>query len=456
MDTDPGGEYHLELLNSILLLDVTANFFELAASLFLLVLLLVCSALISGSEVAYFSLDQNDLDQLEKEDRTEGRILKLLEKPKHLLATILVANNFINVAIILVSNYLIKQIFDNVDISPILHTFLTVVLVTFLLVLFGEVAPKVYAKSNNLKLAKVMAGPLLFLRKIIMPIGGTLLIKSTSIIETRLNQKETRVSFEEIDQAIELTVKDDKNANQEIELLKSIVKFGNVPVKQIMCARVDIKALEIKNTFKELLKMVRESGYSRIPVYEENFDSVIGFLYAKDLLKHLNEPHDFDWHHLIRKNPFFIPENKKIDDLLKEFQDKRVHVAIVVDEYGGTSGLITLEDVLEEIIGEIQDEFDDHEEVEYKKINDFNFLFEGKTMINDVCRLVGVESTTFDDVRGDSDSVAGLILEKVGKLPQLDSVIPIKNYKFKIVAVDKRRIRQIKVTLPQRIGNLKQ
>jgi len=249
--------------------------------------------------------------------------------------------------------------------------------------------------------------------------------------------------------AIELTVKDTKNANQEIELLKSIVKFGNVPVKQIMCARVDITAIDIEDDFAEVLKLVRESGYSRIPVYTEDLDTINGFLYAKDLLKHLDKKHDFEWQQIIRTSPFFIPESKKIDDLLKEFQEKRVHIAIVVDEFGGTAGLVTLEDVLEEIIGEIKDEFDDHVEVEYKKINDYNFIFEGKTMINDVCKLTGLETSIFDKVRGDADSLGGLILEIVGRLPKHEEEISFEDYSFKVISVDKKRIRQVKLTLPK-------
>lgn len=449
MDTDPDGEYHPEILNYILPLAIPASFLELSFGFLVLVILLVCSAMISGAEVAYFSLDQNSIDDIDKDSKKGERILSLLKKPKYLLATILVANNFINVAIIMVSTYQIKQLINEATMPSWMYILISVVLVTFLLVLFGEVAPKVYAKSNNIKLATIMAGPLTFLGKMLYPISNQL-VKSTSILENKLsNQDEdTRVSIEEIDQAIELTVGDTKNASQEAELLKSIVKFGNVPVKQIMCARVDIVALDVENTFAEVLKLVRDSGYSRIPVYEENFDKVIGFLYAKDLLEHLEKGNSFGWQEIVRTPPFFIPENKKIDDLLKEFQEKRIHVAIVVDEYGGTAGLVTLEDVLEEIIGEIKDEFDDHIEVEYKKLNDYNFLFEGKTMINDVCRLVGIETSTFEEVRGDSDSLAGLILEMVGRLPKLDEEIQINDYEFKIVSVDSRRIRQVKITLP--------
>ncbi len=462
MDSDPGGEYYHYYLDTLLLSIDYSNHFSFVIGVIVLCFLLVCSGLISGSEVAFFSMDQNDLEGIKKDNKTGNKIIQLLDQPKRLLATILIANNFINVAIIMLSTYLLNIIFSDElaswvssalgeELGKAISFFFEVVLITFLLVLFGEVAPKVYAKKNNLKLAGIMARPLNFLSKVTRW-PSSLLMKGYDALENKFKTKDgNKVTLEEIDHAIELTVKDTANANQEIELLKSIVKFGNVPVKQIMCARVDITAIDIEDKFTDVLKMIRESGYSRIPVYTEDLDTINGFLYAKDLLEHLDKKNDFNWQKIIRTSPFFIPESKKIDDLLKEFQAKRVHIAIVVDEFGGTAGLVTLEDVIEEIIGEIKDEFDDHIEVEYKKINDYNFLFEGKTMINDVCKLTGLDTSIFEEVRGDADSLGGLILEMVGRLPKYDEVINFENYSFKIVSVDKKRIRQVKVTLPDDI-----
>lgn len=456
---------------------------DIIASFLLIVLLLIASALISGSEVAFFSLTHNDFDDLETENTdTANHILYLKDRPRSLLATILISNNFINVAIVVVSDFLIKIMLppefflqtgknlikfinqldyfnwldwsitsaSNVDFSKsIIEVFLTVVVVTFLLVLFGEVAPKVYAKINNIKMAKMMAYPLIILNKIFYPFS-TILVTWTNIIEKRLETraKNGMTSKEDIDEAIELTVSTEKDAEGEIDILKSIVKFGDISVTQIMRSRVDVIAIDFRTSYHEVLATVREAGFSRIPVYENDFDNVVGILYVKDLLGHLNEDDKFEWQKLMRSNVHFVPETKKIDDLLKEFQSKRLHIAIVVDEYGGSSGIVTLEDVMEEVIGEIQDEFDDHSEVVYTKVDDNNYLFEGKTMLNDVCRIIGVDTTTFDDIKGESDSVAGLLLELVGRIPKLDREITIDGFKFKVVAVNKRRIEEVLITLP--------
>lgn len=446
METEPGGSFY-PIYESFILLSST-SLLGVGIALVLLVLLLLSSAMISGAEVAYFSLDNNDVDDLQKNmDDNNGLILKLLEEKQYLLATILVTNNFINIAIILVSAFILGYLLPH-NMNELAKFLIEVVLVTFLLVLFGEVSPKVYASSNNVKLARIMAKPLVFLGTMTYPIT-VILVNTTSIIENQIKNRydsNQQVSMEDIDQAIELSVTDTQNAKKEIRLLKSIVKFGNVSVKQIMHSRVDVTALEQQTGFHELLQLVRESGYSRIPVYDDNFDNVTGILYAKDLLEHLNKTDKFKWIDIIRP-AFFVPETKKIDDLLSEFQEKRVHIAIVVDEYGGTAGLVTLEDVLEEIIGEIKDEFDDDEELDYTKIDDNNFLFEGKTMLNDVCRIIGTDTTTFDEVKGDSDSLAGLILELAGRLPKVNRIIEYSNYRFLITAADKRRIVQVKVTI---------
>ncbi len=448
METDPGDEYHSEILDIILLLSSDPSLFAFGLGTVFLFLLLISSALISGAEVAYFSLNHQDLEDLSKDmDKKNSKILELLNTPRYLLSTILITNNFINVSTIVLSTFLLGGLLK--DLADWQKFIIETIIVTFLLVLFGEVAPKVYANANNLKLARFMAPPLSVLKKLTHFIGLPL-VSGTTFIEKRMEKKNsegTLVSLEDIDQAIELTVKDTKGAKQEIKLLKSIVKFGNVPVKHIMRSRVDVIAIDKEDSFKEIISTVKKTGFSRIPVYEETLDNINGFLYAKDLLKHLNADASFNWHSILRP-AFFVPETKKIDDLLREFQIRRVHIAIVVDEYGGTAGLVTLEDILEEIIGEIKDEFDDQVEMEYKKINDYNFLFEGKTMLNDVCRLVGIETTIFDKVRGDSDSLAGLILELAGRIPELNEEIEHRNYIFKITAVDNRRIKQVKITLP--------
>lgn len=439
-----------------------------------ILLLLACSALVSGSEVAFFSLTPNDFERLEQENGpTSQRILALKNKPRRLLATILISNNFINIAIVILSEFVLmktipKGAFDQWALfvvslwgapSPervaywswLIGFLITVVGVTFLLVLFGEVAPKVYAKINNLQLARLMARPITFLLRVLGPLSNAL-VNTTRIIEQRLASKATAGSLasrEDIDEAIELTVSQEKDAAQDVDILKSIVKFGEVTVKQIMSSRVDVVAVDFRVDYHELLRVVRESGYSRIPVYENDFDNVTGILYVKDLLGHLNEGREFEWQQLIRTDVYYVPEAKKINDLLKEFQQEHLHLAIVVDEYGGSSGIVTLEDIMEEVIGEIKDEFDDEVEVVFKKIDDYNYLFEGKTLLNDVCRIVGIDTNTFDAIKGEADSMAGLILEITGHLPKADAEISYNQFRFKIVSVSRRRIEQILFTLPK-------
>jgi gliding motility-associated protein GldE len=452
-----------------LLLSVNGS--ELLLGVLGIVLLLCCSALISGSEVAYFSLNHEDFKQLKAEESVNAaRILRLKDQPRRLLATILISNNFINIAIVILSDFVLQAllpagIFEEwatamlslfsapstaqvVAFGRFISFLITVAGVTFLLVLFGEVAPKVYAKINNRQLALLMAHPLSVLMTVFSPMSS-LLVSSTHLIEKRLASRATsaNTSREEIDEAIELTVRQEQGARRDIDILKSIVKFGDVTVKQIMRSRVDVVAVDFRIGFNELQELIRDSGYSRIPVYENDFDNVTGILYVKDLLGYLDEPDEFEWQELIRTDVYYVPEAKKINDLLKEFQQERLHMAIVVDEYGGSSGIVTLEDIMEEIIGEIKDEFDDEVEVVYKKIDDYNYLFEGKTLLNDVCRIVGIDTNTFDEVKGEADSLAGLILEIQGTLPKVDSEMTYDRYQFKIVSVNKRRIEQILFTL---------
>ncbi|NBC10075.1 MAG: gliding motility-associated protein GldE [Bacteroidetes bacterium] len=454
-----------------MLLDVSSP--ELLLGLLAIVLLLGCSALISGSEVAYFSLTYEDFKELKAAESVNGvRILKLTEQPRRLLATILISNNFINIAIVILSDFVLQNLllpgtFEQWSLTILgwfttpnalqvarlgrfISFLITVAGVTFLLVLFGEVAPKIYAKLNNKRLALLMAQPLSVLLAVFRPFS-MLLVGSTRLIERRLAHRSpsANTSREEIDEAIELTVRQEQGARRDIDILKSIVKFGDVTVKQIMRSRVDVVAVDFRVGYHELLALVKESGYSRIPVYENDFDNVAGILYVKDLLGHLNEADGFEWQELIRTDVYYVPEAKKIHDLLKEFQQERLHLAIVVDEYGGSSGIVTLEDIMEEVIGEIKDEFDDEVEVVYRKIDDYNYLFEGKTLLNDACRIVGIDTNTFDEVKGEADSLAGLILEIQGLLPKADSTITYESYQFKIVSVNKRRIEQILFTLPK-------
>ncbi len=441
--------------------------------LLLLLLLLVCSALISGSEVAFFSLTANDFEKLDKNKTTVNqRILLLKDKPRRLLATILVANNFINIAIVILSDFLLRQLLPEAllgswsqSILDFLHigfyfsieqatrilTFLiTIVGVTFLLVLFGEVAPKIYANINNLRMAQFMATPLNLLMRLFSPLTG-ILVGWTNLIERRLEKRTNEgpgTSREDIDEAIELTVSREKGGRQEVDILKRIVQFGDVTVKQIMRSRVDVVAVDFRISFQELLRTIRQSEYSRIPVYDTDFDNVTGILYAKDLLGHMHDP-KFEWQQLIRTNMLYVPESKRINDLLKAFQTQRLHMAIVVDEYGGSQGIVTLEDILEEVIGDIKDEFDNEPEVVYKKIDDYTYLFEGKTLINDVCRITGLDTKIFDAVRGDADSIAGLLLEVMGQIPRPETELNFNQFKFKVISVSKRRIEQVQITLPK-------
>jgi len=457
-------------LSSFFFLSVSSLHIALAGGF--IVLLLVCSAMVSSSEVAYFSLSPNDLEDLKGEQSPNSkRIIKLLETPRTLLATILISNNFINIAIVIISDYFLRNIFTSVicerwagellnscsflpwsiaTIASGINLMITVVAVTFCLVLFGEVAPKVYAKINNVRLSRLMASPLGVLQKIFYPISK-ILVNWSDTLEKRLSRRNVSnsTSKTDIDEAINLTVKDGINAGGEIDILKSIIHFGDVSVKQIMRARVDVIAVDFQTNYKELLAIINSSNYSRIPAYEEDLDHIHGLLYAKDLLGHLNEAEDFEWPKLLRTEMIYVPESKKIDDLLKEFQEKRMHMAIVVDEYGGTAGIVTLEDIMEEIIGEIRDEFDDQLEVDYQRIDDYNYIFEGKTLLNDVCKVVGLDTSVFDEDRGDADSLAGLVLEKRGRLPKKGIEVQLDYCFLKIIAVSNKRVEQIQIILPK-------
>ncbi len=402
--------------------------------------LLVMSGLISGSEVAFFSMGPKERVALEgTKVKSNQLVLDLLAMPEKLLATILIANNLVNVGIVIISSYVTSRVFNFTD-SPVVGFIIQIILITFLLLLFGEIVPKVYASKYASKVAVFMAYPLFVLEKVFRPISS-LLIKSTSFINRRF-QKKQNLSIDDLSEALDI-------AGGEIEedqkILRGIVKFGNIEVKEILKSRVNVVAFELATRFNKLISVVIESGYSRIPVFEENFDQVKGILYIKDLLPYIQEDDDFVWQKLIR-DPFFVPETKKIDDLLEEFKNHKNHMAIVIDEYGGTSGIVTLEDVLEEIVGEITDELDD-EDITYKMIDNNHFVFEGKTLLNDFYKIVDEEDDFFDVEKGDADTLAGLILEYLGEIPQKNDEIKIKHYVFKIKSVDIRRIKQVDVTI---------
>jgi gliding motility-associated protein GldE len=416
------------------------------AGILAIIALLAGSAMASGAEVAFFSLGPNQLHELRlKEDKADKAVLHLLEVPKHLLATLLISNNFFNVAIVIISTYVTNSLFDFGRIPYWLAFLIQVVVVTSLILLFGEVMPKVYASRKSLKLARNLAGLLSILMKIFYPLSS-LLVRSTNLIDRRISRKAYNVSISELSDAVELT-SGNNTPDEEKKILQGIVKLGDIEVKEIMKSRVDVTSVDIRINYKELLELIVEAGYSRIPAYEDTFDHVKGILYIKDLLPHLDREDDFDWRKLLR-DAFFVPENKKINDLLQEFQEKKIHMAVVVDEYGGTSGIVTLEDIIEEIVGEISDEHDEPSgDFEFTRLDDYNFIFEGKTSLNDFYKILELDDDLFDDVRGDADSLAGLILELMEKMPERDEQVSYGQFTFTIKAVDKRRIKRVMVTL---------
>ena len=407
-----------------------------------ILVLLLMSAVIAGAETAYFSLSAKDIYFLKTKEKQSARIAShLLEQPKMLLATILVANNFINIAIVITTNVFVVSILPH-PLNHIVSFLIQVVSVTFLLVLFGEVLPKVYASQNNLRMA-LFAAP--FIRTLLVffnPISR-MLVNSTSFIEGKIGSKTANISSEDFEHAIELTV-GHTATREEVNIFKGILKFGNISARQVMRTRLDVSALDYDMDFVEVRNYCLEAGYSRLPVYKESLDKVAGVIYTKDFLPHIDSD-NVNWHTLIRP-AYFVHEGKLIEDLLKEFQQKRMHFAIVVDEFGGTSGIITLEDIMEEIIGDIKDEFDE-DDLNYKKIDDHNFIFEGKTLINDVCRVIGVPSDTFENARGESDSLAGLIIEISGKFAAVNETIHYQQYEFTVLAVEKMRIQRVKLTI---------
>lgn len=405
-------------------------------------MLLFCSALVSGAEVALFSLSQKDIDDALLENPSKGKIIsELLEKPKKLSATLLVANNFITIGVIILFAYLGNTIFSGIS-SPILKFSIEVVVITFLILLFGEVLPKVYASRNNIKFAKWIAYPVAILDKLLSPISLPMR-KATIYLHNKLGKQKTNFSVDQLSQALELTDSDESSSDEQ-KILEGIVTFGNTDTKQVMSPRMDIFALEIDESFTTIYSKIIEKGFSRIPVYRDNIDQIEGVLFVKDLLPHINKE-DFDWKTLLRE-PFFVPENKKIDNLLKDFQSMKSHLAIVVDEYGGTSGLVSLEDIIEEIVGDISDEFD-VDNTNYSKIDEKNYLFEGKTNLKDFYRVIDVDEELFEIKKGEAETLAGFILEILGNFPKKDQKVVFENCTFTIETVDKKRVKQIKVTI---------
>ena len=419
------------------------SFLEVDYSLIIGILLL-CSALISGAEVALFSLTKADLEEgEEKESKPLQIVSKLLDRPKKILATILVANNFINIAIVILFAYLGNFLFDGIS-SPYVKFIVEVIIITFLILLFGEILPKIYASRNRVKFSSFMAYPLKALDVIFSPIS--LPMQSITLaIHNKLGRQKSNLSVDQLSQALELT-SDDDTSKQEQKILKGIVSFGNTDTKQVMRPRIDIFALNEDDIYEEIIPEIVKHGFSRIPVYKDNVDTIVGVLYVKDLLPYIDKK-QFNWTSLLRE-PFFVPENKKLDDLMGEFQDKKVHLAIVVDEYGGTSGIVSLEDIIEEIVGDISDEFDDDDLI-YSKIDDKHYVFEGKTPLKDFYRVIKLEDDAiFEDNKGEAETIAGFVLEVSGGFPKKNNKIKFKKYVFTVEALDKKRLKQIKVKLP--------
>ncbi|TXD83676.1 gliding motility-associated protein GldE [Subsaximicrobium wynnwilliamsii] len=434
MDPEPISSFLLPLLN----IDLALIF-----GLVLLVVLLLCSALISGAEVALFSLTKSDLDTgLSEQSKAFDIIVRLLERPKKLLATILVANNFINIGIVILFAYLSETIFQSVTIGWV-RFLLEVVVITFLILLIGEIVPKIYASRNRNKFSMFMAIPLRVLDVVFSPVSLPMR-QITIAIHNKLGKQKSNLSIDQLSQALELTNNSDTSV-EEHKILQGIVSFGNTDTKQVMRPRVDIFAINEDQKYADILPEIVKNGYSRIPAYKDNIDNVTGILYVKDLLPYVDRK-QFDWTTLLRE-PFFVPENKKLDDLMAEFQDKKVHLAVVVDEYGGTSGLISLEDVIEEIVGDISDEFDD-EDINFVKIDAKNYSFDGKTTLKQFYKIIdqNVEEV-FENHKGEAETIAGFILEISGIFPKRLSKINFKNFVFTIEALDKKRIKQVKFTI---------
>ncbi|MBC8319823.1 MAG: gliding motility-associated protein GldE [Bacteroidetes bacterium] len=434
-----------------MLIIISENFFlgfttDIVIALLVIIILLLFSGLISGSETAFFSLSPSNIDALKvRNGKKDKAILQLLTKPKQLLATILISNNFINVSIVILSTYITVNLFD-LQSNKILIFFIQVVVVTSVLLIFGEIIPKILSNKEPVSVATLMVLRMTFLIWFFKPLSS-ILVSSTSFIDKRMGKKGHNISMSDLSDAIEIT-SDTSVTDDEKFILKGIATFGEKEASEIMVSRVNVTAIDCKLSFNEVIDVVLKSGFSRIPVYDETLDKISGILYIKDLLSCSGDNEDTGWQKLIRKPVFFVPENKKINDLLQEFRDKKIHVAIVVDEYGGTSGIITLEDIIEEIVGEISDEFDmEPHQFKYEKISDNTYIFEAKTPIVDFCKILNLNDEIFDDVRGESDSLGGLILEFESKIPESGSVVSFKQFRFEITDADQRKINEVKVII---------
>lgn len=419
---------------------------DTVVALLVIIVLLFFSGLVSGSETAFFSLSPTDLDSMKARNGKRDRIiLQLITKPKRLLATILISNNFINVSIVILSTFITASLFDFQS-NEILVFVVQVVIVTSILLIFGEIIPKILANKEPVAVVTFMVMYMKFLIWLFKPLSS-ILVNSTSFIDRRIGKKGHNISMSDLSDAIEIT-SDTSVTDDEKLILKGIATFGEREASEIMVSRVNITAIDITLSYDEVLDIILKSGFSRIPVYAETLDSISGILYIKDLLLFSSSNQKMDWQNLVRKPVFFVPENKRINDLLQEFRAKKIHLAIVVDEYGGTSGIITLEDIIEEIVGEISDEFDiEPLQFKYEKISDNLFVFEAKTPIVDFCKILEVDDEIFDDIRGESDSLGGLILEFESKIPKSGSVIDIKQFRFEIIDADQRKINTVKVLI---------
>lgn len=433
-------------LPSTLLLVVNGTDWYLPSMILVILLLLLASALVSGSEVAFFSVRKDQLEQGRSASLT--RVANLLGNPQRLLATILILNNLINVAIVTLSSF-VTWALTGAESAEGLAAVILVFATTFAIVFFGEVVPKVIATQYNLRFAQRMSKPLAVANQVFRPLSW-LLMTLSSVIESRIKRKGYQISVGELQQAVELTAEGEAS-EEEKDILKGIVNFGTITVKQIMRSRMDVVAFDVELNFHELMDRVNKHGYSRIPVFKETIDRLEGILYIKDLLPYVHEDENFAWQELLRRDTIFVPENKKIDALLRKFQEVRRHMAIVVDEYGGTSGLITLEDIIEEIVGEINDEFDD-EDIAFNKLDENTFVFEGKTSLNDFAKIVGVDPSTFDSIKGDSESLGGLLLELNSKLPRSGEKISHGDFVFTVVAVDPKRIKKVRVFINRAVA----
>ena len=432
----------LDILNSLDQVQLLTPSVEAIIAGVLALLLLVVSGFASGSEIAIFSLSPNDVSELEEgKNDTDRKIIELREDSERTLATILITNILVNVTIIMLCNYFFAHVVD-FGRAYWLQFLCITILLTFLLLLFGEIMPKVYSAHKPVDFCRKVVGPIYFCRKIFYPFASILI--HSGILAEKVVQKENHVlSVDDLEQALELT--DNDEIKEEKKILESIVRFGDETAKEVMTSRQDVTVLDMQSSFPDVLKCIVENNYSRIPVYQDSIDNVRGILYIKDLLPHLGKPSTFRWQSLIRP-PYFVPETKKIDDLLREFQNNKVHIAIVVDEFGGTSGIVTLEDILEEIVGEINDEYDEDEKT-FVRLNKNTYIFEGKTLLSDFYKTLNIDDEEFEDIEGDADTLAGLLLEIKGEFPKINEKIVHDNYTFQVLEMDERRIMKVKVVL---------